>query len=154
MNKHYKEIMVLTIGALIFMKLRNTTPRGIRNNNPLNIRKNAINWQGAIGDDGAFIQFDNTINGIRAAARLLKTYRDKYGLNSVAGIVSRWAPPSENDTQSYINSVAQKTGVFEHQILNDEDYPNLIRAMIYHENGQQPYEVAAINEGFKQGFYA
>jgi hypothetical protein len=144
----------LLLGVMAIMILRNTTPRGIRNNNPLNIRKNNIEWQGAVGDDGAFVQFDDAVNGIRAAARVLKTYRDKYGLNSVAGIISRWAPPNENNTQAYIDSVSQKVGVAGHETLSDEDYPNLIRAMIYHENGKQPYDVALINDGFEQGFYA
>lgn len=140
-------------GVIIIMKLRNTKPRGIRNNNPLNIRKNTIEWQGAVGDDGAFVKFAFASDGIRAAARILKTYRDKYGLNTVAGIVARWAPPNENDTQSYIDSVAGKVGVAPSQTLSDEDYPNLIRAMIYHENGQQPYPVIIINDGFNRGFY-
>lgn len=136
------------------MILRNKQkPRGIRNNNPLNIRISSDKWQGATGDDGAFIQFDNPIKGIRAAARILKNYRDKYGLVSVASIVNRWAPPVENDTASYIKSVAKKVLVDANQPLSDSDYPNLIRAMIYHENGQQPYAPDIINQGFNEGFY-
>lgn len=148
----------ITYGALVLlgcvMILRDKQkPRGIRNNNPLNIRVSGDNWQGATGDDGAFVQFDSPVKGVRAGARILKNYRDKYGLNSVSGIISRWAPPLENDTASYIKSVARKVLVDENQPLSESDYPNLIRAMIYHENGIQPYEPDIINQGFNEGFY-
>lgn len=153
MNKRYISAALIS-GVFLLMKLRNTKPRGIRNNNPLNIRKSGDNWLGSVGDDGEFVQFSLASLGVRAAARILKNYRDKYGLNTVSGIINRWAPPSENDTQSYIESVAKKVHVDANQVLDDSDYPNLIRAMIYHENGQQPYPVDVINDGFNQGFYA
>ena len=105
-------------------------PRGIRNNNPLNIRKSADKWQGKAGDDGAFVIFDTPENGIRAAGRLLKTYRDKHGLNTIRGIVNRWAPPNENNTEAYIAFVEQKTGFFRDLTLNASDYPAVIAAMI------------------------
>lgn len=134
--------------------LNTAKPRGIRNNNPLNIRISGDNWKGSVGDDGAFVQFELASLGIRAAARILKNYRDKYGLNTISDIINRWAPPSENDTQAYIHSVAEKVGIDANQVLSDIDYPNLIKAMIYHENGQQPYPVDVIQSGFEQGFYA
>jgi hypothetical protein len=148
---------ILTGALLLFggvMMLKNKKPRGIRNNNPLNIRENGTNWNGRIGDDGAFVQFSSPVFGVRAAARILKNYRDKYGLDTVAGIISRWAPPVENDTQSYIDSVAKKTDVSPNQTLADSDYENLIRAMIYHENGEQPYTVDIVKQGFNKGFYS
>lgn len=127
------------------------TPRGIRNNNPLNIRKSSDNWQGKTGDDGAFVIFDTPHNGIRAAGRLLKTYRDKYGLVSIRGIINRWAPPSENDTESYITSVEKQTGLFRDLTLQAADYPAVVAAMIRHENGQQPYELALITAAVADG---
>jgi len=152
MNKRILAGALLLIGGAMIN--RNNKPRGIRNNNPLNIRENGTKWLGRAGDDGAFVQFESASLGIRAAARILKNYRDKYGLNTVSGIINRWAPPVENDTNSYVNSVAKKTNVDVYQVLSDSDYPNLIRAMIYHENGQQPYTNQVINDGFKAGFYA
>ncbi len=149
--------LLLLGGAMILKSIKTDSgklPRGIRNNNALNIRKSGDKWKGAVGDDGEFVRFSSASLGVRAAARILKNYRDKYGLNTVSGIINRWAPPSENDTNSYIESVAKKTHVDINQVLGDSDYPNLIRAMIYHENGQQPYPVDVINQGFNEGFYS
>jgi len=151
----YKKGAAIIAALAIIMIIRDRAiPRGIRNNNPLNIRDTGINWQGAVGSDGEFVRFESETMGIRAAARILKTYRDKYGLNSVAEIVARWSPPSENDTTSYIDSVAAKIGISRNETLIDADYPELIKAMIYHENGQQPYDDNVIYSGFKAGFYA
>lgn len=127
-------------------------PRGIRNNNPLNIRKSSDNWQGKTGDDGAFVIFDTPYSGIRAAARLLKNYGNNYGLVTVRGIINRWAPSSENNTESYITSVEKSTGLFRDLTLNGGDYPSLVAAMIKHENGQQPYGKALIAQAVSDGF--
>jgi len=149
----------IVIGALFLiggaMILRNMEkPKGIRNNNPLDIRVSGDEWQGKTGDDGEFFQFESPVFGIRAAARTLRTYREKHGLNTVSGIINRWAPPSENLTGSYIESVANKIKLDAHETLRDEDYPRLIEAMIFHENGEQPYSAEIIQDGFKRGFYS
>lgn len=143
---------VFLAGLLFMVSIQK--PRGIRNNNPLNIRVSNDNWRGAIGDDGAFVQFESSIFGIRAGARILKNYRDKYALFSVREIVSRWAPPNENDTISYVESVARKIGIGQNEPLKEFDYPDLIKAMIYHENGEQPYTNDEIQQGFEMGFYS
>ncbi|QBF81268.1 hypothetical protein EXU30_00090 [Shewanella maritima] len=129
----------------------NPVPRGIGNNNPLNIEANSIEWRGKIGSDGRFIVFDTVHNGIRAAARILKTYRDKYRLNTVAGVVNRWAPPIENPTDKYIAFVANKAGVTVNQVLSADDYPNVIAAMIHFENGYNPYEQSTIQAATADG---
>jgi len=126
-------------------------PRGIRNNNPGNIEANAIKWQGATGNDGRFVVFDTPENGIRALARILKTYRDKYGLETVRGIVSRWAPPSENNTGAYIGSVCSRVSVAPDARLAPADYPALVAAIIRHENGVQPYNAALIDAATRAG---
>ena len=95
---------------------------GIDNNNPMNIRISTDHWQGAVGDDGTFIKFVSPLMGIRAAARVLRTYRDEHGLNTIAGIVNRWAPPFENDTRGYIKSVSHRIGVGANVPLTDADY--------------------------------
>lgn len=123
-------------------------PRGIRNNNPGNIR-HGDQWVGMSENqtDPDYVQFISPEYGIRAMARVLKTYRNSYGLNTIAEIVSRWAPPSENDTQSYIKSVAQRLAVNPDQPINDFHTPLLIAAIIQHENGQQPYSEETIAMG-------
>lgn len=82
-------------------------PRGIRNNNPLNIRK-GDNWIGLSKNqtDPAFCQFDSITYGLRAGLIIIRKYMMMYNLHSIHAIVSRWAPPSENDTTAYIKSVS------------------------------------------------
>lgn len=82
-------------------------PRGIRNNNPLNIRRGS-NWVGLSKHqtDPAFCQFDSMTYGLRAGLIIIRTYMTKYKLTSIHAIVSRWAPPKENNTDSYVKSVA------------------------------------------------
>lgn len=128
---------------------RENLPRGIRNNNPLNIRySKANNWQGQTGTDGEYAIFDTPTNGIRAAAKLLNNYYIKYNLQTVAGIINKWSPPIENNTQSYIKAVANKLNVNANETLLWPTYANaLIKAMIHHENGIQPYTDSQVNEG-------
>lgn len=127
-----------------------TMTRGLRNNNPGNIRKvNGVTWQGQSDtqNDSEFVQFINATWGIRALARAINTYRNKYGLNTVAGIINRWAPPSENDTQSYINSVAKSVGKGAYDTLTDNDMLGLIKGIIRHENGVNPYSDETVAGG-------
>ena len=96
--------------------------RGIRNNNPLNIRRSADKWQGlkAQQEDREFFQFSEMKWGWRAAFRLLcHTYYGKYKLRTIRAIINRWAPPKENDTQYYIRSVAERTGIGADRELGD-----------------------------------
>lgn len=154
-NFYLTSFVVLIITG-VYMLAQNQ-PRGIRNNNPLNIRENQAvdyDWLGEheLDLDSEFEEFETPVHGIRAGARILRNYRDIHGLNTVSGIINRWAPTIENDTQSYIDSVSSKIGVSPNQLLDNEIYPELIAAMIYHENGAQPYSMEQINEGFVMGF--
>ena len=126
-------------------------PRGIRNNNPLNIRYSPANaWQGQTGSDGEYAIFEHEKYGIRAAAKLLNRYVNDYGLLTVAQIINRWAPTGENNTNAYINAVASKLNVQANEPLLWPSYaPALIGAMIHHENGAQPYSAAQINQGIQ-----
>lgn len=114
-------------------------PRGLRNNNPGNIRKTSTNWKGEVeGTDAAFETFDSMELGVRALAVNLKTYQSRYGLRTIRQLINRWAPPNENDTSSYVRAVALACGV-----SADADFPldagdnlyNLTTAIIRHENG-------------------
>lgn len=126
-------------------------PRGVRNNNPLNIRYNsANNWRGQVSDDGGYIVFDSAENGIRAAAKLLDNYYKKHGLKTVGGIVARWAPSFENDTNSYAVNVSEYLNVSLNEILLwPTVVPDLLEVMIQHENGMQPYSKDKILSGIK-----
>ena len=86
-------------------------PRGIRNNNPLNIRRTAKDqWKGlrAQQTDASFCQFESLEFGWRAAFYLLtRTYYHKYRLFTIRAIINKWAPPNENLTATYIQNVCQ-----------------------------------------------
>ena len=89
-------------------------PRGIRNNNPLNIRRSKDQWQGlrAVQTDAQFCQFESLEYGWRAAFKLLtRTYYHTYRLFTIRGIVSKWAPANENNTKAYIANVSKMTGI-------------------------------------------
>ena len=86
--------------------------------------------------------------GIRAAFCLLRTYATKYRLNCVKDIITRWAPPSENDTQSYIRHVCLLTGFGGNQRLTEKDWPRLVKAMAKMESGIE-LDNEIIEKGFK-----
>lgn len=121
------------------------TPRGIRNNNPGNIRLSTARWRGqkpAQGDT-EFAEFDTPVSGLRALMVLLLTYYRKYGLDTVDSIINRFAPPHENATDHYAWSVAKRMGVKRGQRLYLGDTETLIafaQAIVRHENGQAPKE--------------
>jgi len=124
--------------------------RGIRNCNPLNIRRVAgTTWKGQRAEqtDREFVQFDSLEWGIRAAFCLLRTYERKYHLNSIAGIIMRWAPPSENQTGQYIRNVCRWTGLGGMQRLTEADWPKLVKAMARQECG-----ICLSEEQIQKGF--
>jgi hypothetical protein len=114
---------------------RGDLPRGIRNNNPGNI-KTGITWQGAIGDDGTFVIFQDVTWGIRALATDLGNKINK-GENTITAIISVYAPPSENQTGAYIAAVSADSGIDANTPLTMDQATlhSLIRAIINHENG-------------------
>jgi hypothetical protein len=129
------------------------TTRGIRNNNPGNIDRNATKWQGMAADqsgDKRFIVFTSPQYGIRALARTLLTYQSKYRLDTVRKIINRWAPPVENDTGAYVAAVAKSCGVGPDDPVDCDEISimlPLVKAIITHENGKNPYSDALILEG-------
>lgn len=122
-----------------------STSRGIRNCNPLNIRRNSTQWQGLRKEqtDSAFFQFISMPYGYRAAIRTLVTYYNKHGLKTIRGIISRWAPPSENHTENYINVVAKRAGYSadaEIDICDQDAMIAIVSAMSFVENGVEANE--------------
>lgn len=127
------------------------TPRGIRNHNPGNIRRSSDPWQGLAERQGdvEFFTFKSPIYGIRALARTLITYQDKHGLRTIHQIIGRWAPPVENNTNAYVRAVAEATDLDADQMLDLHDFDYLFpltKAIIKHENGQQPYSDVEITK--------
>ena len=115
-----------------------TTPRGIRNNNPLNIRIGNT-WLGEVSEntDKQFEQFVHIKYGLRAGFVLLRRYIKHYKLDTVNEIISRWAPNNENNTTLYINRVCVLTGFEKNTPLKfeQETMMKLVAAMCKVENG-------------------
>jgi hypothetical protein len=128
-----------------------SVPRGLRLCNPGNIRLGDP-WQGLAEDqtDPSFCVFMSPEYGIRAAAKIILTYQDRYGCWSVKSIIDRWAPPNENDTGAYIAAVAKDVGVGPDELVDAHSLPvmtKLLRAIFVHENGSCPYDDALIEKG-------
>ncbi|PHM73710.1 structural protein [Xenorhabdus kozodoii] len=126
--------------------------RGIHNNNPGNIR-HGDQWQGLSSrqTDKSFCQFIAPEYGIRAMLKILRNYERKYGLNTTRQIISRWAPPNENDTESYIAYVCQSVGIASSAVMdvdNAATMRRLVKAIIQMENGQQPYSDDVFTRAF------
>lgn len=117
-------------------------PRGLRNNNPLNLRPlGQGQWNGQTGVDGGnYAQFGSEQDGWNAAHKNLETYGSKHGINTVAGVISRWAPSGDNNNpQSYAATVAKKLGVNPNATINLSDASTrekLLSAMADVELGQ------------------
>lgn len=129
-----------------------STPRGIRNNNPLNIRHNGDRFLGEVvpGRDRAFKQFTSMAYGYRAAFVILGSYLSR-GLNTVEKIIRAWAPPTQNSTESYIAHVVQRSGVGRNKVLTAEsgsEYRKIVAAMCHCENGV-PANMADVEAGFR-----
>ena len=120
-------------------------PRGIRNNNPLNIRK-GNDWLGErpIQKDRAFEEFVSLEMGLRAGFIILRNYQrtslaPKMRANTIRKIINRWAPASENDTLRYIDLVAKRSGLNPDELIAYRDKPRMlavVEAMCFVECGQ------------------
>lgn len=141
-------VLGLTL-ALLLATSAGAAPRGIRNNNPGNIvvpdSGKIAAWPGAVGaDDAGYMQFTSSIDGVRAIVINLRLYRERHGLCTVHDIISRWT--RVNDTlehrRAYINFVASRLGVTPEtklNLYNAKVLKQLTRAIVYYENGQDPY---------------
>lgn len=113
--------------------------RGKRNNNPLNIRRSTDRWFGMSDEqpDKEFVTFKALEYGLRAAIKIIRRYITHYRCDSIRKIVSRWAPSSENDTESYINYVATWVRISPDQSIDARDkliISNIIQAMSVFES--------------------
>lgn len=138
------------------MSSSNTTPRGIRNNNPLNIRK-GNSW---IGErypqmDREFEEFQTIEYGIRAAFKLMRNYISGFGgrsvkYNTIRKLIRRWAPPTENATQRYIDFVCKEVDKDQNEVIFFSDRKLMVaicRAMAFVECGQW-IDVAKFESGY------
>lgn len=127
--------------------------RGLRNNNPGNIRRSRVRYQGEVrpSRDPDFKEFETMAYGYRAMFRLLDTYSSRYGLRTIRSMLNRYAPPEENLTDSYIRFVANYSG-----IMPDEDVETrskcdmipIVAAMSKIENGVSA-NLADVEQGWR-----
>jgi len=116
----------------------------IKRNNPGNIRD---------ASGKGFASYESPTAGLSAMASLIGVYNDKYGLNTVKGIVSRYAPPSENNTGAYVTNVSNATGFGPNQKIDVHDpkvLAPLLSAMVKQEQGKQPFSQDQLNAAAQQ----
>jgi hypothetical protein len=126
------------------------TPRGIRQNNPGNIRP-GDEWNGKTGQDGGYLIFSDMRYGIRAMVKVLRNYKRLHGIDTIRGIIYRWAPPADNNpTDSYVKHVAEYLGVGINQKINVDDHMvKLITVISKHENGGDYLTDQQIKDGIE-----
>jgi len=118
-----------------------STPIKAELHNPGNICKGS-DWVGMaeVQPEGRFIKFKSPVFGYRAMGKLMLTYNEKHHLCSLTQIINRYAPPSENPTQNYIDFVAKETGFTTWSYINvhnEEVLFLLVKAMAKFEQGQR-----------------
>ncbi|MBO7198418.1 MAG: structural protein P5 [Alistipes sp.] len=126
--------------------------RGLRNNNPGNIRKSRVRYKGEVtpSRDPEFKEFETMAYGYRAMFVLLDTYRSRYGLTTIRQMLNRYAPPEENFTEGYIRYVADYSGVMPDEAVDtrsENDMIPIVAAMSKIENG-----VAANRKDVERGW--
>lgn len=99
------------------------TPRGLRNNNPGNIRITKDKWKGLrpVQEDKEFFQFTEMKWGYRALIRTLQNYHRLHGCRTIADFINRWAPVHENNTSGYISRVCKEMQVPTTYVPNVDD---------------------------------
>ncbi len=115
-------------------------PRGIRNNNPCNIRLSRTTYKGEVtpSSDKAFKQFESMAYGYRAVFVTLRHYYTNLGLKTIRQMISRWAPPSENNTGSYVKHVSDAAQYDCDAAVDIKDknlMVKIVSAMSFVENG-------------------
>lgn len=129
---------------------KKSMPRGLRNNNPLNIRISTDKFVGEVqpSQDKAFKQFDTMAHGYRAAFRVLLTYINNYKCDTIRKIISRWAPATENNTLAYVMTVSDRAGISPDAPISADNREMMVRivaAMSYVENGVEADRVEVLD---------
>lgn len=126
--------------------------RGLRNNNPGNIRNSSTVWLGEIipSKDKSFKQFKSMAYGYRALIKLLQNYRKLYNLKTVAELIKRWAPENENNTAGYITRVCKEMQVPSTCVvdINDKDMMCAFAAAISQVENDTPANMEDVRKGW------
>lgn len=127
--------------------------RGLKNNNPGNIRITKDKWQGLREkqEDKAFFQFKTMEYGYRALIRTLQNYRLKWGCKTISDFINRWAPPVENNTSGYISRVCKEMQVPNSYVpdINDRATMCAFAAAISQVENGVPAVMADVEKGWE-----
>ncbi len=124
-------------------------PLSVRNNNPGNLKWDGKSqWKGMTGvDPKGFVQFLSPEMGSRAAGINLGNQQKLHGINTLSGLITKYAPKSDNnDTAAYVQTVAQKTGLDPNAPLNLQDpavQAKILPVMFGVESGGTPAQFQA-----------
>lgn len=143
----------------------NRFPTGVLLNNPGNLKHSHDRWFGQtrLQKDEKFVRFLTPQAGIRAMMKVLLTYQNEHRFCTIAQIITRYAPPGENNTQAYIDDIVIKTGIPENFCLDLSKVENLMTIseyMVVHEQGYAPnsmpqfwYEEKIYHDAAMQALY-
>lgn len=120
---------------------KNELPRGLRNNNPGNIRRNSDVFQGEVNPsrDQQFKQFKTMAHGYRAVFKILSNYYRNYKLDTIRKMIGRWAPENENNTAAYVSLVSSYSGIGPDDLISfdREQMIRIVAGMSKVENGRE-----------------
>lgn len=146
-------LLILGLG-FVGVKVAQKLTRGVRNNNPGNLRITNIPWRGKVpareNTDGDFEQFRDAdgvpghVWGLRALYMDIRGDALRDGLNTVAKLITSYAPPTENNTAAYIAAVAKAVGKPATAQLTADDLPAVLKAIVAHENFGHAYPEADV----------
>ena len=149
------------MGALTAGLMAGQADASIYNNNPGNIRVGTAQWDGEITKPGeAFERFESMPYGIRASARILRTYGKKYGIDTIKQIIDRYAPPVDNNPNNanYVRHVSNGSGFAPDEKIDLNDPKvliKLLRPIFEFENGHKEASKisdADIEKGVRMAF--
>lgn len=151
-------LTVAAFGMLYVQNAEGSGPRGVRNNNPMNIEATTDKWLGQLEncDDSRFICFADPVYGIRAGTRILLTYQEKHKINTLEEITKRYAPAPENSPESYSAFLSKETGfsLTQHiDLRNPKVMQRVVTAIIKFENAGYVYEAGVVECGVLAGIY-
>lgn len=118
-------------------------PLGVRLNNPGNVKSTNETWFGQtrLQDNKEYVRFVTPQAGIRAIMKILQTYQNEHDLLTIRQIITRWAPPSENNTQAYVDDVSIRMSIPDNYFIDlskIEMLMTLAECIVVHEQGHAP----------------
>lgn len=120
--------------------------RGEALHNPFDLELDGIEWNGLIstGTDTTFCEFIDDLHGLRAGFVNLKSQL-REGFDTLETLITKFAPPSENNTIAYITAVSARTNIGKDAVLTLSELKNVGIAIIHQEQGECIYSDALIN---------